>query len=123
MSKRILIAEDNDFNLRVVELVLRAHGYETIAALDGQQAVELAKKEKPDLVLMDLQMPTMDGITATKIIKGDEETHDIPVVALTAHAMEDDERKALAAGCDGYITKPVDTRLLPRQLESFMKSK
>jgi len=123
MPKKILIAEDNDFNLRVVELVLKAHGYETVAAPDGQKAVELAKSEKPDLVLMDLQMPTMDGITATKLIKNDEQTHDIPVVALTAHAMEDDEDRALAAGCDGYITKPIDTRLLPKQLEGFMKNK
>jgi len=123
MSKKILIAEDNDFNLRVVELVLKAHGYDTISAPDGQKAVELAKTEQPDLVLMDLQMPTMDGITATKLIKEDSQTKAIPVVALTAHAMADDEEKALAAGCDGYIVKPIDTRLLTQQLESFMKDK
>ncbi|RKY67626.1 MAG: response regulator [Candidatus Latescibacterota bacterium] len=121
MGTRILVVEDNMTNLKLVEVVLRKYGYEVLKAPDGEQAIETAIREKPDLILMDIQLPKISGYDVTKTLKSREDTADIPVIALTAKAMAGDSEKALAAGCDDYISKPLDTRELPRKIQSFLR--
>jgi len=106
----ILIVEDESRNLKLIRDLLEVSGYMVLEAIDGKQGVEIAKAEKPDLILMDIQLPVMAGFEATRILKADERTRDIPIVALTAYAMKGDEEKIKAAGCNGYIPKPIDTR-------------
>lgn len=111
MSKlKILVVEDNLMNLELVSDVLEAHGYEVLQADTGQKALEIAGKELPDLVLMDIQLPEMDGLEVTRLLKNNEQTSGIKVIALTAHAMRGDEERAREAGCSGYIAKPINTR-------------
>lgn len=109
---RILLVEDNELNRDMLTKRLTRRGYEVIPAIDGRQGIELARKEKPDLVLMDLSLPEIDGWQAARVLKGDAGTRGIPVVALTAHAMLGDREKALETGCEDYATKPVDLPLL-----------
>lgn len=106
----VLVIEDNPKNLKLVEALLEIGNYKVLAASDAETGIELARKHKPALILMDIQLPAMDGLTATKIIKADKELSCIPVVALTSYAMPGDEERSVAAGCDGYISKPIDTR-------------
>lgn len=110
MEKVILIVEDDLKNLKLARDLLQVSGYTTLEASDGKQGVEIARERKPDLILMDIQMPVMDGLEATRILKTDRETRDIPVIALTAFAMTGDEETVIEAGCDGYLTKPLDIR-------------
>jgi CheY-like chemotaxis protein len=110
MEQVILIVEDEPRNLKLIRDLLEVSGYIILEAIDGKQGVEIAKAKEPDLILMDIQMPVMEGFEATRILKADERTRDIPIMALTAHAMEGDEEKVKAAGCDGYVSKPIDTR-------------
>lgn len=105
---RVLIVEDNEMNLDMLTRRLTKRGYAVTSAQDGAAGVGLARVERPDIVLMDMSLPVMDGWTATRALKDDPATAAIPVIALTAHAMEDDRAKALAAGCDDFATKPVD---------------
>lgn len=105
--KKVLLVEDDTDNRWVVARLLSVAGYAIVEAEDGQQAIEKAREEKPDLILMDLALPRLDGWEATRRLKADPELRHIPVLALTAFAMEGDEEKARAAGCDDYITKPV----------------
>ena len=110
---RILLVEDNELNRDMLSRRLTKKGYEIIMAVDGESGVELALSLKPDLILMDMSLPIMDGWEATRRIKDHPDTRGISVIALTAHAMEDDRRRALEAGCDDYDTKPIElTRLL-----------
>lgn len=109
---RILLVEDNELNRDMLTRRLHRRGYQVLQAGDGRQGVEVARRERPDLVLMDLSLPEMDGWQATRQLKSDAATRGIPVVALTAHAMRGDLRKALEAGCDDYATKPVELPLL-----------
>jgi CheY-like chemotaxis protein len=111
---RILYVEDNEDNVYVVKSRLGRVGFTVLVATDGEQGVTMAAAEQPDLILMDLRLPVLDGWEATKRIKAQPETRHIPVIALTAHAMAGDREKALAAGCDDFDTKPVE---LPRLLE------
>lgn len=111
---KILIVEDNDMNLDMLSRRLERKGYETIAARDGQEGIERSRIDKPDLILMDMSLPVIDGWEATRQIKANSETKAIPVVALTAHAMQSDREKALEAGCDDFYTKPIE---LPGLLE------
>ena len=112
---KILLVEDNEMNRDMLSRRLMRKDYTVIIAVDGQQGVDMAASEKPDLVLMDMSLPVMDGWTATRSIKANPDTAGIPVIALTAHAMSGDREKALAAGCDDYDTKPVElTRLLEK---------
>lgn len=106
MTKRILVVEDDIDNRRIVAKVLSVVGYQVIEASDGVEALAQARKEHPDLILMDLALPNLDGWEATRQLKGDAETRSIPVVALTAVAMRGDEEQARAAGCDDYLPKP-----------------
>lgn len=113
---RILIVEDNEMNRDMLSRRLERRGYTILMAVDGQNGVEAARREKPDLILMDMSLPVIDGWEATRVLKADAETAHIPVIALTAHAMEGDRTKAMEAGCNDYDTKPVE---LPRLLEKI----
>lgn len=108
----ILVVEDNDVNLRLVTFLLSSNGYEVRQAADAEQALRLLDGFHPRMILMDLQLPKVDGYELTRRLKADPETRDILVIALTAFAMSGDEEKALKAGCDGYFTKPIDRRAL-----------
>lgn len=115
---KILIVEDNEMNRDMLSRRLERRGFAVIMAVDGQQGVDMARSEKPDLILMDMSLPVMDGWAATQAIKADEALKVIPVIALTAHAMAGDREKAIEAGCDDYDTKPIE---LPRLLEKIGK--
>ncbi|HUR00254.1 MAG TPA: response regulator [Gemmatimonadaceae bacterium] len=104
----ILIVEDNPANLTLATFLLQSAGYTVVSENNAEAGVALAKKMQPDLILMDIQLPGMDGLEATALLKGDETTKAIPVIALTALAMKGDEERIMAAGCDGYIAKPLD---------------
>lgn len=119
-SYRILIVEDNPDNRTLITDILTAMNYGVIEAVDGEQGVSKATEEKPDLILMDLSLPQMDGWTATRTIKADESLAHIPIIALTAHAMVGDREKALEAGCDDYISKPIDLRELQTKLTQYL---
>lgn len=115
---KILIVEDNEMNRDMLSRRLERRGFAVVMAVDGQQGVDMARSEKPDLILMDMSLPVMDGWAATQAIKADEALKVIPVIALTAHAMAGDREKAIEAGCDDYDTKPIE---LPRLLEKIGK--
>lgn len=114
MTDRILIVDDNAQNLKLARVILSTAGYEVATAKDAEEAVETLPAFSPALILMDLQLPGMDGLELTRRLKSDPARAHILIVALTAYAMKGDEEKARAAGCDGYITKPIDTDALPR---------
>ncbi len=116
----ILVVDDNTTNLKLLSVLLRSEGYEVLAAQDAQQALEILRRVRPRLILMDLQMPGMDGFELTARIKADPSTRGIPVVAVTSYAMKGDEEKALAAGCDGYHTKPIDTVAFPAIVARYL---
>ena len=113
---KILLVEDNEMNRDMLSRRLDRKGYEVVIAIDGQQAIDLAASAKPDLILMDMSLPIVDGWEATRRLKADGQTKQIPIIALTAHAMPEDERKAREAGCNDYDTKPIE---LPRLLEKI----
>jgi CheY-like chemotaxis protein len=114
--QKILLVEDNEMNRDMLSRRLSRNGYEIVMAVNGQEGVDLAQSAKPDLILMDMSLPVLDGWEATRRIKADAATAQIPVIALTAHAMAQDKEKALAAGCNDFDTKPVE---LPRLLEKI----
>ncbi len=118
-EKRILVVDDNDLNLELVIDLLEVAGFDVHSATTAEEGIQLARSLQPDLILMDVGLPGMDGLEAAKILKGDPRTHKIPLVALTAHAMRGDRETALAAGCDGYITKPIDTRTFTQEVRRF----
>ncbi len=109
-NKTILIVEDNELNMKLVRGLLTMGKYSTLEAVDGETGIRLAHEHQPDLILMDIQLPGMDGLEATRLIREDPALKDVPVVALTSYAMQGDEDKAKDAGCSGYISKPIDTR-------------
>jgi two-component system, cell cycle response regulator DivK len=119
-NRRILLIEDNQDNMTLISDVLTSLNYAVIQAINGEQAVEIAASEKPDLILMDLSLPQMDGLTATRHIKANPELTRIPIIALTAHAMIGDRERALQAGCDDYLTKPINLRELATKLAQYM---
>jgi two-component system cell cycle response regulator DivK len=121
--KKILVVDDNNDSRELVVKVLKNQGYEMIEAIDGEDALEKAVSEKPDLILMDISIPKINGYEVTKRLKSIEEVKKIPVVALTAHAMRGDRVKALEAGCEGYISKPINVRELPAQIKSYLRGK
>lgn len=120
MSYKILVVEDNPQNRMLLMDVLLFSGFEIMEAENGQQGVEMARKLKPDLILMDIQMPLMDGVTAGKILKEDAATRGIKLIALTSFAMMGDRERFTAAGFDGYISKPVDTRALSDMIREML---
>ena len=120
MSAKILIVDDNPTNLKLVSEVLEFEGYDILKAVDAEEAQVVLAATLPDLILMDIALPGMDGLTLTRKLKAEERTRGIRIVALTAYAMKGDDQKAFDAGCDGYITKPIDTRNLPDLVAGFL---
>jgi CheY-like chemotaxis protein len=114
---RVLLVEDDDLNLELVQAVLEAAGYAVLLARDARCGIEIARRERPDAVLMDVQMPQIDGLEATRALHADPATAGIPVIAVTAHAKKEDEQRCLEAGCILHLTKPLDTRALPEIVE------
>ncbi len=119
-AKRILIVEDNELNMKLLNDVLEAHGYDVLSTAEGAVALEWARQYRPDIILMDLQLPDMSGLEAARQLKADPKTNAIPVVAVTAFAMAGDERKALDNGCDAYVAKPIVLRDLLDLIAGFI---
>lgn len=119
-SARILVVEDNKDNMTLISDVLQSLDYTVLQAFDGEEGVIKAQSERPDLILMDLSLPKVDGWTATRQIKADENISEIPVIALTAHAMVGDRQRALDAGCNDYITKPINLKELAGKLAQYL---
>ena len=123
MPRKILIVEDNQDSRELVVKVLKNRGYQTIEAADGEEALEKTATERPDLILLDISIPKIDGYEVAKRLKSQEEFKDIPIVALTAHAMKGDREKVIVSGFEGYISKPINVRELPDQVRSYLRGK
>ena len=121
MSKRILIIEDQEDNRKIMHDVLSASGFKSLEATTGEEGLALAEREKPDLILMDIQLPEMDGYEVTRRIKGNPALNHIPIIAVTSYALSGDDKKAYAAGCDGYLTKPVSPRMLLAKIKEYLR--
>ncbi len=119
-QKTVLLVEDNEDNLVVYRTILEHVGFRVIEARDGEEGVRQAKKFMPNLILMDISIPKIDGWEATQQLKSDQSTKGIPIIALTAHALEEDRQKAIQAGCDGYLAKPVEPRRVVQEVERFV---
>jgi two-component system, cell cycle response regulator DivK len=122
MALNILVVEDERFSLLLVRLLLERAGYRVLSAGTAEEALDIAVRQAPDLILMDISLPGMDGLEAVRILKANPTTRGICVVALSAHAMKSDADRAHAAGCDGYLTKPIDTRTFPQDIAGFLES-
>ncbi|MBT4482902.1 MAG: response regulator [Candidatus Latescibacteria bacterium] len=120
MGKVILIVEDDEMNMTLIRDLLQISGYSTLEAGDGKKAIEIAQEKKPDLILMDIHLPIMDGLEATRIIKSDETTRNIPVIALTASVMKSDKEKIYEAGCDSFISKPIEVNEFIKKIAEFI---
>jgi two-component system cell cycle response regulator DivK len=120
--KRILVTDDNDDNLYLARFLLEKSGYEVIEARNGIECLELAVQEKPDLIIVDIQLPDIDGLEVTRRIRASEAVGDIPIIAFTSYAIPGDERKALAAGCNGYITKPMNVSTFISEIEECLQT-
>lgn len=118
--KRILVVEDNEDNLYLIKYILQKSGYKVIEARSGAEGVELAVQEKPDLIIMDVQLPDINGLEATRKIRASEADGEIPIVALTSYAMVGDRERFLAAGCTGYIEKPINPQTFLVEIEKFL---
>lgn len=122
MSKgKILIVDDKPGNLKLARVLLRAEDYTVLTASDAEEALAALRKDRPDLILMDVQLPGMDGLELTRRLKADPATKDIKILAVTAYAMRGDEQRAFEAGCDGYVSKPIDTRALPVTIKRLLR--
>ena len=119
-NKRILVVEDDEMNMELVGALLKLGKYQMLEAEDAETGIQMARDHQPDLILIDIQLPWMDGLSATRIIKEDPELKAIPVVALTAYAMQEDEERAKNAGCSGYITKPIDVKHFLERIAGYM---
>ena len=122
MAAKILVIENNRANMELITDLLEATGYEVVQAPNAEQGISLAKTAQPDLILVDIGLPGMDGLTATRALLADFRTKDIPAVVITAHAMLGTHERALAAGCRGFITKPINTRTFPKTIAWFMSN-
>jgi len=120
---KLLLVEDNEMNRDMLSRRLQRRGYEVLIAVDGGEGVAIAQSQKPDLILMDMSLPVLDGWAASKQLKSQPDTAGIPIIALTAHAMQGDEDKARAAGCDDYDTKPIDLPRLLEKIESQLQAR
>lgn len=121
--KKILIVDDNEDSRDLVVKALRQSGYVIVQAIDGEEALAKAFSERPDLILMDRSLPKIDGLEVTRRLRQDETFKEVPIVAITAHAMRGDREKAFAAGCDDYIAKPINVRTLPGQVQSYLEGR
>ncbi len=120
MSKKVLIVEDNELNMKLFRDLLEAHGYETVQTSEGLKALDMAREHKPDLILMDIQLPEVSGLDVTKWIKNDDELSAIPVVAVTAFAMKGDEERIREGGCEGYLSKPITVASFIKTVRDFL---
>ena len=120
MSKTVLIVEDNELNMKLFHDLLEAHGYNTLQTRNGMEALSIARKYHPDLIVMDIQLPEVSGLEVTKWIKDDDLLHDIPVVAVTAFAMKGDEERIRAGGCEAYIAKPISVQSFIETIRHFL---
>jgi len=123
VGEPILIVDDNPTNLKLARVLLVAEGYDVRTSSDVEEALAELERFRPRLILMDLQLPGIDGLELTRRLKADTTTRDILILALTAYSMKGDEERARAAGCDGYISKPIDTRALPRTIANYLSAK
>jgi CheY-like chemotaxis protein len=120
--KRVLVVEDNEMNMQLVEFLLEEGGYQIVKAASGEEALGLARRGAPvDLILMDIHLPGVDGLSVVQELKRDERTRNVPILALTAHAMRGDKDRFLQAGCDGYISKPIDVKTFLASIEPFIR--
>lgn len=120
-EQTILIVDDNPVNLKLIRILLTGEGYDMHTANDAEEAIPLLRELRPRVILMDIQLPGMDGLALTRRLKADPTTRDIMIIGLTAYAMKGDEEKMLAASCDGYIAKPIDTRTLPGVIQRYLE--
>lgn len=123
-GRTILVVEDNDMNMQLVEYLLEERGYAIAKATSGEEALAVAgdaTRALPDLILMDIHLPGVDGLSVVRKIKGDERTRNVPILALTAHAMRGDKDRFLEAGCDGYISKPIDVKTFVSAIEQYLR--
>jgi two-component system cell cycle response regulator DivK len=120
MSRRILVVEDTEDNRRILRDLLTHAGFELIEATDGESGVAMATTHRPDLILMDIQLPVLDGYEAARRIRANPDTHSIPIIAVTSYALSGDETKAIAAGCDGYVAKPFSPRKILAMVHEFL---
>ena len=123
MKEKILIVEDNPQNMRLIEMTLRGGDYEILRAMDGEQALEVATRENPDLIIMDIQLPKIKGDEVTRRLRQQPEFKGVPIVALTAYAMKGDEQRFIEAGCDAYVAKPINTREFPALIVSLLQKR
>lgn len=123
MSNRILVVEDNEMNMQLFEYLLEESGFEIIKATTGEEALKLANESRPDLILMDIHLPGMDGLSVVRELKAGGEMEGVPILALTAHAMRGDKDRFLQAGCDGYISKPIDVKTFIPSIQQFLAAK
>lgn len=123
LNEKILIVEDNPQNMRLLAMALRAGNYTLLTAADGEEALDTAAKERPDLIIMDMQLPKKNGFEATRILRGMPEFDHVPIVALTAYAMKGDRERCIEAGCDAYLSKPVNTRELPGVIAGMLQKR
>ena len=120
MAKKILLVEDNAVNMRLVKLTLKNDDYEFIEAVNGEEALEQAAQERPDIIILDIQIPKLDGYEVTKRLKADAALSKIPIIALTAHAMKGDEERILGVGCNTYVSKPLDTHAFRDLVKKYL---
>jgi CheY-like chemotaxis protein len=120
-NKTVLVIEDNELNMKLVRSMLQLRHYQVLEAGDAETGIQIAREHLPDIILMDIQLPGMDGLEATRIIRKDPVLSNIPVMALTSYAMQGDEQKAISAGCAGYIAKPIDTRTFFDNLAGYLE--
>ena len=123
MNEKVLLVEDNIVNMKLLQATLAPHGYTLVTATDGMEALEIAIKERPDLIIMDIQLPTMSGVEVVKRLRQMPEFSRIPIIALTAYAMKGDEERLIEAGCDVYLPKPVNTRELPKVITEMLQNR
>jgi len=120
MNERILIVEDNPQNMKVELMALRPHGYTLLQATDGEEALQIAMRDKPDLIIMDIRLPKVSGLEVTGRLRQMPDFSHLPIIAVTAYAMRKDKEKAIEAGCDAYLSKPINTRELPKMVAEML---
>jgi len=123
MQEKILIVEDNPQNMKLIEMTLRGKGYTLLKATDGEEALDMAMREQPDLIIMDMQLPKLNGLEVTKQLRKTSAFSHTPIIALTAYAMKGDREKFISGGCDAYVSKPINTRELPGMIAEMLRQR
>ncbi len=120
MKEKILIVEDNPRNMRLIKMTLKSKGYTLLKATDGEEALDMAMRERPDLIIMDIRLPKMDGLEVTRKLRETPAFSNTPIIGLTAYAMKGDKERVIKSGCDAYLSKPIDTRELPKMIAEML---